>query len=209
MKNITALKNLALTIVFLLSTLMFNTIVASACPSYPEDPITWDGRIPIITTYQGPNGCTIVVTTYWCYGRSTYGFHHIALDDIQIRSDCPPGSFNPDDYYSKEVIDEALIKLSRMPKIYNDFLGLDGIPDCPDIICYLQVHDAKCYRGWLPDGEGGWKMDVCQDDELRKCHSVIHICYDREKEKMVVKRTNFVPPAPCPSPECNYKCFTD
>lgn len=215
MKYLTILKSLALAIVFLLSTLMFNTVVASASESDTTDncppEMVKANKDTVQTTYVTKEGCVVTVTTVWCYGWcKEYDNDDIYMATISLSSikvtvdDCPPELIDPEDYYNTNIIDNAILSLINKSDVQRE-LEIPFIPNCPGMLCFLKIYDAICYSGWkLKDKD--WIIQTC-DNEKRRCSLVVTVCYDPTTNKRVVQREMYEQPEPCPSPDCKIKCM--
>jgi len=155
------------------------------------------------------NGCTIGYT--FCYGE--YGnYDAISLGEIIIY---PPCSSDVYEDYKKEIIDQILLEIPVSQELITYYGSPDYIPICPNgTMCFLRVYDALCYSGWYkdfdikyidpppPDGFV-WRMQVCDDDQLRTCYSTIYYCWEIVGNQQVLRMEKYGTKL---GPECPKDC---
>jgi hypothetical protein len=162
-----------------------------ACPT--GTPV-WSG--PASVTISFPP-CSLTVT--YCYRIDEFGFHQISFQSISIWGG---GSCNGTFYdANRRAINDLFIIAIAQGPIVAGLWGLT-IPEYPNCLCLLKYYDAFCYKGWVPDDQGGWGTDVCNDGLVRDCNQTILICKQQDNS-LLVTRSGSPEGEQCPE-ECPY-----
>ncbi len=187
-----------------------NVVVVKACPpGYAQS--DWK-----TTTF---NGCQIGYL--FCYGEIG-GYEGFSLQEIIVYPPCDQDVYEN----NKETLTDQILKeIAQSPEIGSLFPGNpDYIPECPDgTLCLLTVNNAFCYDGWekkdytkfeKPQPEDPdpydyiWVMRICDDGNLRTCHSIIYFCWstsDTEEPVLLMYKNGYQLGPPCPYP-CKWNC---
>ncbi len=159
------------------------------------------------------NGCTIGYT--FCYGE--YGnYDAISLGEIIIYPPCTGDVYEN----NKEALtNQILLEIPLSQEIITYYGGPGYIPICPNgSMCFIRVYDAICYSGWYKDYDIKdliprppepyvWRMEVCDDGELRACYSTIYYCWEIIGNEQVLRMEKYGSKVGHECPEnCEWNC---
>ncbi len=184
--------------------IVFANVLVACPPGY-------DGPEQSTVTYEG---CTIGFE--YCYMIDGFGLHHITITGIFVYPPCDESVYEE----KKGIINDQILASIALGEIVVGEWGLP-IPLCPNgTLCLLKINDAFCYNGWYKDYDIEelkppppeeypyvLRMQVCDDGEVRSCHSTIYFCWEIKDNQQIlhIEKYGYQEGHECPE-NCEWNC---